>query len=267
MNGLFDMTHIKAERNGRMLTLTLDHPPVNAVNGAMHAELAQVFRLADADPDSDVVVLTGAGKAFCGGGDLQEMDECVRTGEMKFDRVDAKQIIFSMLDMEKPLIARINGHAHGLGATLALFCDVSFMSLKATIADPHVKAGVVAGDGGAVIWPQLIGFARAKEYLFTGKAMKADEAERIGLVNHAVEPELLDAAVDAFAQEMVSGPRDAIRWTKVSVNIALKQLAHAMMDASLSYEWHTFKAPDHSEAVAAFLERRKPTFGQDNVRK
>lgn len=260
MADLSSFKHIRAERRGRVLTLTLDHPPVNAVNGVLHAELAHVFRLADGDPDSDVVILTGAGKAFSGGGDLQEMDECFRSGQMKLDRVDAKQIIFSMLDMEKPLIARINGHAHGLGATLALFCDVIFMNRKATIADPHVKAGVVAGDGGAIIWPQLIGFARAKEYLFTGKSMTADDAVAMGLVNHALDPEELDTAVYDFANEMVEGPRDAIRWTKVSVNIALKQLAHSMMDTSLAYEWHTFKSPDHGEAVSAFLERRKPVF-------
>jgi len=261
MKGLSDLKLIHAEHRGRVLVLTLDHPPVNAVNGALHEELADVFRLAEADAGSDVVVLTGAGRAFSGGGDLREMKECIETGTMKLDRVHAKQIIFSMLDMEKPLIARVNGHAHGLGATLALFCDVIFMSNTATIADPHVKAGVVAGDGGAVIWPQLIGYARAKEYLMTGKVITAAEAARMGLVNHAVDPEQLDEAVYSFAQELVDGPRDAIRWTKVSTNIGLKQLAHSIMDASLAYEWHTFKGRDHEEAVDAFLERRKPMFG------
>jgi enoyl-CoA hydratase len=261
MKDLGSLKLIRSEHRGRVLVLTLDHPPVNAVNGALHEELAEVFRLAEADPDSDVVVLTGAGRAFSGGGDLREMKECVETGTMKLDRVHAKQIIFSMLDMEKPLIARVNGHAHGLGATLALFCDIIFMSTDATIADPHVKAGVVAGDGGAVIWPQLIGYARAKEYLMTGKAMSAAEAERMGLINHAVAPDKLDEAVYGFAQELVEGARDAIRWTKVSVNIGLKQLAHSIMDTSLAYEWHTFQAPDHAEAVSAFLEKRKPNFG------
>jgi enoyl-CoA hydratase len=261
MTSLSDLKLIHAEHRGRVLVLTMDHPPVNAVNGALHEELAEVFRLADADKDSDVVVLTGAGRAFSGGGDLREMKECTETGVMKLDRTHAKQIIFSMLDMEKPIIARVNGHAHGLGATLALFCDVIFMSTQATIADPHVKAGVVAGDGGAVIWPQLIGYARAKEYLMTGKAITAANAASMGLVNHAVEPDLLDEAVYGFAQELVEGSQDAIRWTKVSTNIGLKQLAHSIMDASLAYEWLTFKAPDHAEAVSAFLERRKPQFG------
>lgn len=252
---------IRTERRGRVLSIVIDRPPVNAVNATLHEELAHVFELAERDPDSDIVVLTGAGDAFCGGGDIAELDECYRAGELKLQMPDAKRIIFSMLDMQKPLIARVNGHAYGLGATLALFCDVIFMSRTAKLADPHVQVGVVAGDGGATIWPQLIGYARAKEYLFTGRSMTAEEAERMGLINHAVDPERLDEEVEKFADLLANGSRDAIRWTKVTINIPLKQLAHSMMDAALAYEWHTFKAPDHGEAVAAFRGKRRPVFG------
>jgi enoyl-CoA hydratase len=120
--------------------------------------------------------------------------------------------------------------------------------------------GFVAGDGGAVIWPQLIGYARAKEYLMTGDLLTAPEAARIGLINHAVPPEELEKAVDAFARRLAGGALKAIKWTKMSVNIGLKQLAHSIMDASLSYEAQSNLTADHAEAVAAFREGRKPKF-------
>src|SRR5690606_26283084 len=104
----------------------------------------------------------------------------------------------------KPVIAKINGHAMGLGATLALFCDVSFAAAEAKIADPHVALGFVAGDGGAVIWPQLIGYNRAKEYLFTGDPLTGEEAARIGLVNRALPAAELDAAVLAYANKVAA---------------------------------------------------------------
>src|SRR5690606_37965827 len=107
---------------------------------------------------------------------------------------------------------------------------------SAKIGDPHVSVGFVAGDGGAVIWPQLIGYARAKEYLMTGDLMSATEAARIGLINHAVPAAELDARVAGFADRLASGAVKAIRWSKMSVNIGLKQLAHSIMDASLAYE-------------------------------
>ncbi|MDP6704794.1 MAG: enoyl-CoA hydratase-related protein [Alphaproteobacteria bacterium] len=251
---------IEAERRGRILTLTLNNPPLNAVDDVIHEELARIFADVQLDDEADIVVLTGAGRAFSAGGDLNQMKEAYAEGEMRLTLVDAKRIVFSLLDLEKPIIARVNGHAMGLGATIALFCDVIYMSTAARIADPHVSIGVVAGDGGAVIWPQLIGYARAKEYLMTGKPLTGEEAARIGLVNHAVAPEDLDEAVYGFAEELAAGPQKAIRWTKVSANIGLKQLAHSIMDTSLAYEWITFKTEDHGEAIDAFLEKRKPNF-------
>lgn len=249
-------------RQGRILTVTLNRPEaLNAVNQRMHDELARVFYEIQQDRDSDLIILTGAGRAFCAGGDLAWMQETLQRREEEFlSPSDAKRIVFSMLDLEKPVIARVNGAAVGLGATLALLCDIIIADERAKIGDPHVKAGVVAGDGGAVLWPQLIGYARAKEFLFTGDLMSAAEAARIGLINHAVPGDALDAKVEEMAGKILSMPRWAVRWTKVSVNIGLKQLAHSIMDTSLAYEWLTFAAPDHAEAVAAFTEGRAPRF-------
>jgi enoyl-CoA hydratase len=174
--------------------------------------------------------------------------------------LEAKEIIFSLLDCEKPIVAKVNGAAAGLGATLALFCDVIFMAQEAVIVDPHVRVGLVAGDGGAVIWPQLIGYARAKHFLMTGDPVKADMALQMGLVNFVTPQAELDSAVSAYAQKLASGATLAIRWTKTAVNIGLKQLAHAIMDASLAYEAQSNATQDHQTAVTSFIERRPPVF-------
>jgi enoyl-CoA hydratase len=165
-----------------------------------------------------------------------------------------------MLECDKPIIARVNGHAVGLGATVALFCDVVIAAEHAKIGDPHVNAGLVAGDGGAVIWPQLVGFARAKEYLMTGDLMSATEAERIGLINHVVAADELDDKVYGLARQLAAGASKSIRWTKQVINIPLRQLAHSMMDLSLSVETQSNLSSDHQEAVSAFGEKRKPDF-------
>ena len=246
----------------RLATVVLNRPDtLNAVDEAMHAELARIFVDLNEDPQVDVVILTGAGRAFSSGGDIEWMQQMIDE-PARFEKTarEAKQIIFSILDCEKPIIAKLNGHATGLGATIALFCDVIFASDKARIGDPHVSVGFVAGDGGAAIWPQLIGYARAKEYLMTGDLILASEAARIGLINRALPLEELDAFVDQFAARLLGGALKAVRWTKVSVNIGLKQIAHSIMDASISYEAQSNRTLDHAEAVAAFREGRKPKF-------
>jgi enoyl-CoA hydratase len=246
----------------RVATVTLNRPDkLNAVDAGMHEELARIFVDLNNDSEVDIIVLTGAGRAFSSGGDIEWMQAMIDQ-PAQFDMTvrEGKQIVFSMLDCEKPIIAKLNGHATGLGATIALFCDVIFASEKAKIGDPHVSVGFVAGDGGAVIWPQLIGFCRAKEFLMTGDLIQAPEAARIGLINYAVAPEELDAKVSAFALRLRSGATKAIRWTKMSMNIPLKQLAHSMMDTSLSYEAQSNRTADHAEAVAAFREGRTPQF-------
>ena len=170
---------IVATRNGRILTLTLTAPnPVNAVDGEMHHELSRIFLDAQDDPDSDLIVLTGAGRAFCAGGDTAWFKTHIEDpGSFRAIGPEAKRIITSLLDLEKPLLCRLNGAAAGLGATIALMCDVIIASDKAVVGDPHVKVGLVAGDGGAIIWPQLIGFARAKEFLMTGEMLTAERAK------------------------------------------------------------------------------------------
>lgn len=243
-------------------TVTFDRPDKrNATGAVMHRELSLVFRELERMPTVRVIVLTGKGKVFSSGGDIDWMQEMIDTPSI-FERTirEAKEIVLSILDCEKPVIAKVNGHATGLGATLALLCDVVFISEDAKIGDPHVGMGLVAADGGAIIWPQLIGYARAKEYLMTGDLLTAKEAERIGLVNHALAPEALDGAVRAFSGRLANGAQKAIRWTKVTINIGLKQLADQMLDAGLAYELVSNLSPDHRAAVEAYREGRSPIF-------
>ena len=247
-------------RSGRILTATITGAnPVNGVDGPMHDELARVFTDLQHDPDSDIIVLTGAGRAFCAGGDFAWFDEQI-ADPRKFRDIgwDAKRIVTSLLDVEKPVICRLNGAAAGLGATIALLCDIIIADENAVIGDPHVKVGLVAGDGGAVIWPQLIGYARAKEYLLTGDMMKASKAAEIGLVNHAVPAAELDARVAEMAAKLMASPRWAVRWTKTVTNQPLKALVAQMMDTSIAYEMMSNIAADRAEAVAAVREKRAP---------
>lgn len=248
------------ERKGRILTayITSAHP-VNGVDELMHTELALVFNCLQRDTESDLIILSGKGRAFCAGGDFDWFEEQVNHPE-RFRAIgwDAKQIVVTLLQMEKPILCRMNGAAAGLGATIALLCDVIIADETAKIGDPHVKVGLVAGDGGALIWPQLIGFARAKELLMTGDLLDAREAERLGLINHAVPAAGLDAKVEEIAGKILANPKWAVRWTKATANIPLRALAAGMMDASIGWESVSNYLSDRREAVAAFREKRAP---------
>jgi len=252
----------KFERRGKVLEVSFNRPDkLNAVDEQMHGELATLFPDISNDTDCQIIVLTGVGRAFSAGGDIDWMQKMIDIPN-SFEKTarEAKQIITSLLDCQKPIIAKINGHATGLGATIALFCDVIFASETAKIGDPHVSVGLVAGDGGAVIWPQLIGYARAKEYLLTGDLIPASEAARIGLINHAVPSSELDAKVDEFADRLAAGATQSISWTKASINIGLKQLVQSVMETSLAYEAMSSRTADHQEAVNAFREKRAAQF-------
>ena len=258
---------LKFKRDGSILTIQLSNPSArNAVNASMHDELSRVFRETALDRETRVIVLTGDpdGGAFCAGGDIKWIETVNGEGE-RYDLVQREglEALNGILNTPQPVIAMINGHAMGLGATLALYCDLAYMSTKAKIGDPHVKIGVVAGDGGAAIWPLLIGPNRAKEFLMTGDAISADEAATIGLINHAVSPEELEAKTYAFAKRMAEGPRLAIELTKRSVNIFLQQMTTSTVTASLALEGLTFASADHREAVRAFMAKEEPQFGKE----
>jgi enoyl-CoA hydratase len=255
-------TTLLLERRGRLLVLTFNRPDaLNAVNLALHDELPEALAFAGRDPDSDVVLLTGAGRAFSAGGDIAHMEHNAANPHL-FDHEarQAKRIVFALLDIEKPVVCRMNGHAVGLGATIALLCDVIFAADNAKIGDPHVGIGLVAGDGGAIIWAQRIGLAKAKEYLLTGELLSAGKAAEIGLINYSVPAAELDEAVDGFCGKLLSGAPNAIRWTKILTNMELKRIASAVMEAGIAYESISVRSADHREGIAALKEKRAPQF-------
>ena len=258
----------------RIATITINRPDrLNAVHNALHHELEQIWIDVRADQDVNAIILTGAGRAFCAGGDVKGMAEGTLSGGAAPKKgkgrgrgpiaaSNGRRVIENMLDVEQPIIGAINGDAIGLGATLALLCDITVASEKARFADTHVKVGIVAGDGGAVIWPLLIGPHRAKEFLMRGNFISGAEAGRIGMVNYAVGPDDVITKARELAQELADGPTWAIRWSKLAVNKWLKQQANLILDASLAYEMMTFNTKDHQEAVKAFVEKRKPNFAR-----
>ena len=251
--------HLEVVIEDRVATITLNRPDVrNAVNHAMHTGLENIFREIGRDPDVGAILLTGAGKAFCAGGDLKGFGA---SDEGPLDQLrGVRYLVQEMVNCEAPVIAAVNGPAMGLGATIALLSDVIFMADTARIGDTHVKIGLVAGDGGAVIWPLLIGPHRAKELLMSGKVLDGEEAAGMGLVNHCVPREKLASEAREFAHSLAHGPQIAIRWTKMAINQTIKQSLHQILDFGAAAEHLSVHTEDMQEASLAFREKRAPRF-------
>ena len=258
-------SNLKISRQGKVLTVMINNPPMNSVTPGVHGELSTIFQDINRDKETAVVVLTGAGeKAFSAGGDLNNMRDRIEKGEhWRWTRTtyEARYILNGILDLEKPLICRVNGSASGLGATLAVFADFSFIVEKAKIGDTHVKAGLAAGDGGALLWPFLMGFANARRYLMTGEMMTGRQAADLGLITEAF-PDIaaLDAKINALTEELCSGATLAINATKMCINGVLRKIMQDLIPEHLALETTTYLSKDHYEAVMAALEKRKPDF-------
>ncbi len=251
--------HLKIEIEDRVATVRLDRPEKrNAVDHALHTGLERIWRPLGTDPDVGAIVLCGEGRGFCAGGDVVGFypEDPGPLEQMRGSR----WLVQEMINCEAPVVAAVHGVAAGLGATIALLCDIVYMAEDARIGDTHVNMGLVAGDGGAVIWPLLVGPHRAKELLMGGRLVTGAEAGAMGLVNHAVPPEeLLDRAT-AHARALAHGPQAAIRWTKLVLNQHLRQSLQLTMDMGLAVEHLSVHTEDQSEAVAAFVEKREPKF-------
>ena len=244
-----------------ILRITIDRPEkFNATNETLHSELARVWLDVDADPDTRVALITGAGRAFSAGGDFEMIERM--TGS--YDRVTAMltemaDMVYNVLNCSKPIVSAINGAAVGAGLVIALTADISICAEDAVLGDGHVKLGVAAGDHAAIIWPLLVGMAKARYYLLTGEMLTGAEAERIGMVSMSVpRDQVMDKAM-GVALTLAEGSQLALRFTKKSLNNWVKQAA-PIFEQSAAYEMLTFMGPDVIEGVAALKERRAPRF-------
>ncbi|MGH9023526.1 MAG: enoyl-CoA hydratase/isomerase family protein [Acidimicrobiia bacterium] len=256
----FASLHFDRPEEG-ILHVLLDRPGrLNAVTAAMHRDLVEVWAEVDADPETRVAVISGAGGAFSAGGDLEMVESIVADFETRAKTLrEARDLVYRILDCSKPVISAIEGPAVGAGLVVALLADVSIAGRSARLIDGHTRLGVAAGDHAAVIWPLLCGMAKAKYYLLTCEALSGEEAERIGLVSRCVnDGDALVVALDV-ARRLASGSQSAIRWTKHALNHWIRQ-AGPIFETSLGLEFLGFTGPDVVEGIASLREKRAPRF-------
>jgi len=224
---------VKVEIQDRIAVVTIDRPErKNAIDSAVHRGLEIAFHELSYHPDVRVIVLTGAGDAFCAGGDTK--DYGVGT---PLENLRNRDLPWSIARCEAPTVAAINGPARGLGASIALLCDISYLADTASIGDVHTQWGLPAGDGGQVIWPLLIGLNRAKEILMRGSVLDAAEAGRIGLVNHVVPAADLMNEAMACARDIAERPPTGVRWTKLAINKMLFEQMNLNLEFGLLSEF------------------------------
>jgi len=249
-------------RQGHVLEVVLHHPtsPVNAVDALLHHEFGELFRVLKREREARAVVLVGEGKAFSAGGDFNWFPQLRNMAALSDLSRDAKQLIWDMLDVEVPIVCGLNGSAAGLGASIALLCDLIVMSERAVIIDPHVNVGLVAGDGGAAVWPLLLGPLAAKRHLLLGEPLTAAEALRLGVASEVCPPTDVRERAMVWAQRLATQPPLAVKGTKQAVNAQLKQALLTSFDLSGALEIPCFFSADHAEAVDAIQQKRTPTF-------
>jgi enoyl-CoA hydratase len=250
-----------SRRDNGVLVITINRPEkYNAADEEMHTELARVWTDVSADTLVRVAVITGTGKAFSAGGDLAMVERMAGDYERVSHMLnEMSDLVYNIINCEKPIVSAINGVAVGAGTVAALLADVAIAAEDAKIGDGHVKLGVAAGDHAAIIWPLLAGMAKARYYLLTGEMVTGAEAERLGMVAKAVpRDQVLDEAL-RVADVLATGSQQAIRLTKRALNNWLRS-AGPTFEQSAAYEMLTFLGPDVVEGYTAIREKRAPKF-------
>ncbi len=258
-----DYQHLLFDRREHgVLLVTLNRPEVyNAADEVMHTEMARVWTDIARDEQVRVAVVTGAGKAFSAGGDLAMVARQAGNYELTTRMLgEMSDLVYNMINCEKPIVSAINGVAVGAGLVVALLADISICAQDARLGDGHVRLGVAAGDHAAILWPLLCGMARARYYLLTGEMVTGAEAERIGLVSRSVPAGEVVPEALAVAGHLAAGSQLAIRLTKRALNGWLRA-AGPIFDQSAAYEMLTFMGQDVIEGVAALQQKRPPRFG------
>lgn len=254
--------HILFEkREHGVLWATLNRPQVlNAANARLHTELVALWQTVDRDAEARVLVVTGAGRGFSAGGDLQMVEDAYRDYDEIIRILDeARELVYNMLRCQTPVVSAINGAAVGAGLVVALLADVSIAAESARLADGHVRMGVAAGDHAAIVWPLLVGMAKAKYYLMTSAFVDGKEAERMGLVSLCVPDEELLAKAEEVARDLARGPQHAIRFTKRALNQWLFQ-AGPIFDHSLALEMLGFFSEDMMAGIEGLRKRERGKF-------
>jgi len=253
--------HIILERKEGVAILRLNRPEkLNAINRKMMEELESAVVEIVKDRDMRVLVITGAGRAFCSGADIGDMAQAAAPIDIRYWTQMAHKTILALTDLEKPVIAKVNGVAVGIGCSLALSADIIIASENAQFSLIFSRIGLIPDGGSLFHLPRLVGPAKAKELIFTAKMVDAKEAERIGLINKTVPADELDNEVNTLAKQLAEGPTVAFGMAKKIINKGLS------MDLSSVLEYEAFgqtiagTTEDAREGFMAFLEKRKPKF-------
>lgn len=262
LNSYDDFERLVFDRpSTKVLRVTLTTPAkLNVMDGRSHTELSAIWRILDRDDAIGAVIIRGQPAAFSAGGDLGRQKEIIADHRQQLELMDeAREMVYGMVNCSKPIVSAIRGWTVGAGMACALLADISIAANDAKLTDGHVKIGLAAGDHAALIWPLLCGLAKAKYYMMLGERLDGAEAERIGLVSLALDDNEVEAKAEEIAQRLADGSRTAIRWTKYTMNNWLRQ-AGPIFDASLALEIVGLGGSDASEGVAAFMEKRQPSF-------
>src|ERR1700730_7800627 len=255
--------HLGYAVQGRIATITLNRPErMNAFTWEMVDAWAEALQEAQKNDQVHVIIVTGAGKAFCSGGDIQNMGQRQeRTPLMRKNELagHVHRIPLALESVDKPVIAAVNGAAAGAGLDLALQCDLRYAAASARLGETYVRVGLVPGAGGTWFLPRLVGTAKALELFWTGEIIDAAEAERLGIVNKVVPDDQLMSYVRDIAAKIARGPQLSIRFIKRAVYQGARIDLRTSLDLISSHYAVVSSSADHKEAVAAYLEKRKPS--------
>jgi len=248
------------EKRGKVAWITLNRPQVlNALNNQMREELISALENARDDEDIQIIVITGAGdRAFCAGADINEFSKLTPVDLIK--RRGKKRVYELIRDIPKPVIAAVNGYALGGGCELAMACDIIFASENAKFGQPEIRVGVIPGGGGTQILPRLIGEKMAKELIFTGRSVSAQELYRLGMVNRVVPQDKLIEEVNGFIEVLLRRSPVMLALAKMAINKAMETPLSEGLKCENELFAICFSTEDQKEGAKAFLEKREPQY-------
>lgn len=258
-------TRLKFDRPApRVLRITLNSPlKMGAMDAQMHREVSEIWADVDADDSVSAIIITGDGKTFSAGGDLNHERKVCDDYALRMQAMsEARKLVMGMIECRKPIVSAARGWAVGAGLACLILGDVSIAARDAKFSDGHLKIGIASGDHAAIIWPILCGMAKAKYYLMTAETFTGEEAERMNLISLALPDEEVEAKAVQIAADFARGAPAALRWTKTMLNHWIKQAA-PIFDASLALEFIGFAGPEGKEGIDAFLEKRKTSFNPE----